>query len=357
MGYLVHNLLLFVRLLRAASVAADPERVQLCARAIERLGVERRSDLYLATRATLVVRQQDLAAFDRLFEAFWRRFPKTPSLARRRRAELLAAVAAESPEAGAARGKGSYSYRERLRRKDFGEMDQAELALIKRMIADLSWRLGARRARRLRPGPGRLPDHRRSWRANLRYGGELLARMYRRRKQKPRPLVVLADVSGSMERYSELLLYFTHSLVRRLEQPVEVFVFSTRLSRITRQLRTRRPSRAGRAVSEAVHDWSGGTRIGEAIKEFNFRWARRTLARGAVVALISDGLDRGPAGLLAHEMARLQRSCSHLIWLNPLLGSADYRPLARGMQSALPHVDEFLPVHNLQSLEQLAVRI
>jgi uncharacterized protein with von Willebrand factor type A (vWA) domain len=156
-----------------------------------------------------------------------------------------------------------------------------------------------------------------------------------------------------MERYTRLLLHFIYGLVQAAEQKVEAFVFSTRLTRITRQLRSKDIDRSLQEVSEQVHDWAGGTRTGESLKTFNFEWGRRVLGRGAVVLLISDGWDRGDPGLLGVEMGRLHRSCRRLVWLNPLLGSPDYEPLTRGMKAALPHVDDFLPVHNLASLEQL----
>ena len=171
---------------------------------------------------------------------------------------------------------------------------------------------------------------------------------------RARPLIMLADISGSMERYTGMLLYFVVVLARSLDQPIETFLFSTQLTRISRQLRSRDIERVLREISRKVPDWSGGTRIGQALKTFNYEWARRVLRRRAVVLLISDGWDRGDIGLLRREMARLQRSCYRLIWLNPLLGSAKYEPLTRGIQAALPYVDDFLPVHNLASLEQLA---
>jgi uncharacterized protein with von Willebrand factor type A (vWA) domain len=195
---------------------------------------------------------------------------------------------------------------------------------------------------------------RRAFRRSLRSGGEIMAWPRRKPKYRPRPLVILADVSGSMERYTRLLLHFVYSLSKGLDRSLEAFVFSTRLTRITHQLRDHDMDRAMKEVSLVVQDWSGGTRIGAAIKDFNYTWVRRVLGRGAVVLLISDGWDRGDPRLLAHEIARLQRSCHRLVWLNPLLGSPDYEPLTRGMQAALPFVDDFMPVHNLTSLEQLA---
>lgn len=175
-------------------------------------------------------------------------------------------------------------------------------------------------------------------------------------RTEPRPLVLICDISGSMERYSRILLQFAHAISAGLGD-VETFVFGTRLTRITRQLRHKDIDDAIDAVSKHVVDWSGGTRIGEAIKEFNFRWGRRVLGRSPVVLLISDGWDRGDPELLAREMDRLQRSCHRLIWLNPLLGTPGYEPLTVGMQAALPFVDDFLPVHNLVSLEQLGAKL
>ena len=173
-------------------------------------------------------------------------------------------------------------------------------------------------------------------------------------RKKPRPLVVIADISGSMERYTRLLLHFIYSLTQGLRQRVEAFAFGTRLTRLSRHMRYRDVERALSGVSHAVTDWSGGTRIGESLERFNYDWARRVLGGGAVVLLISDGWDRGDAELLSKEVDRLRRSCHRLIWLNPLLGSPEYEPLTRGMVAALPYVNDFLPVHNLESLEELA---
>jgi uncharacterized protein with von Willebrand factor type A (vWA) domain len=179
----------------------------------------------------------------------------------------------------------------------------------------------------------------------------------RQPRPKFRPLVVLADVSGSMEPYSRVLLEFLYGLAHGLDQPPEIFVFSTRLTRITRALRSQGAEQALRGVFREVLDWSGGTRIGEALRQFNLHWARRVVSGGAVVAIISDGLDRGQTELLRSEVARLQRSCWRLMWLNPLLGSPDYEPLAQGMRAALPFVDDFLPANNLARLEELALQL
>ncbi len=247
----------------------------------------------------------------------------------------------------------TYSPREILRQKDFAELSGPDLEAIRRLMAELVWNLGERATRRRRAGQGRQFDLRRSLRRSLRYGGEMMDWARRRPKLKPRPLVILADVSGSMDRYTRLLLHFVYSLSGGLTQSVEAFVFSTRLTRITRDLRGRNVERALHRVSQRVPDWSGGTRIGEALRDFNYRWARRVLGRGAVVLIISDGWDRGDVDLLTREMARLQRSCHRLIWLNPLLGEPKYEPLTRGLRACLRFVDDFLPAHNLVSLEDL----
>ncbi|MDX1616268.1 MAG: VWA domain-containing protein, partial [Candidatus Promineifilaceae bacterium] len=248
----------------------------------------------------------------------------------------------------------TYSAIEKLRRKDFAEMTATELDAVKTLMTQYKWQLGRRRSRRFQSGGRQTPDIRRSLRRNLRHGGEWLKWSYRKPKSKPRPLIILADISGSMERYARLLLHFVFGLQMGTVQTVEVFVFSTRLTRISRYLNQRNVKQAMSQVARAVPDWSGGTRIGESLRRFNHEWGRRVLNRGAVVLLISDGWDRGDPALLAREMAHLQRSCHRLIWLNPLLGLARYEPLTRGMQAALPFVDDFLPVHNLASLDELA---
>jgi uncharacterized protein with von Willebrand factor type A (vWA) domain len=240
-----------------------------------------------------------------------------------------------------------------LRHKDFGELTADEIQAVKEMMAQLIFQLGQRRTRRQQPGRGRHIDFRRSLRRSLRYGGEFMEWSKRKPKYQPRPLIVVADISGSMERYTRLLLHFIYSLTKGLDQPVEAFVFSTHLTRITRQLLDQDIDLAMKNVSRAVNDWSGGTRIGEALKRFNYDWARRVLGRGAIVLLISDGWDRGDPELLGQEIGRLQRNCHRLIWLNPLLGSPEYEPLTRGMQAALPFIDDFLPAHSLASLEEL----
>ena len=367
-GRLLRNVLHFVRLLRDLGLQVDPHRARLFAQALAQVGVAERSDFYFAARSCLIYRQQDLADFDRAFEAFWRsRFrggiPLTlPARPRRRAAESGSAenkVISAGIESGSTQGVGplAYSAAETLRQRDFSELTAEELDQVKRLMRKTAWRLGLHPGRRQRAGKGRLPDYRRTLRSSLRYGGEPLVWALRQPRPKYRPLVVLADVSGSMEPYSRLLLQFLYGLANGLDQPPEIFVFSTRLSRITRALQSQDAEQALRGVVQEVLDWSAGTRIGEALRQFNLHWARRVLFRGTVVAIISDGLDRGQTELLRSEVARLQRSCWRLMWLNPLLGSLDYEPLAQGMRAALPFVDDFLPVNNLARLEELALQL
>jgi uncharacterized protein with von Willebrand factor type A (vWA) domain len=377
-GHFLENLLLFGRVLRGLGLDVNPGRMLDLVGCLPVIDLGRRSDFYHATRSLLVHRREDIPVFDQAFEAFFRRpgsaaaaVPPPGRLLRRppRRPPVVPPSLGEPPATdrpGESPQQNrepvveltlTYSGRDVLRRKDFAELTERELAEVKQMMAELAWRLGERRTRRLRPGSGRLADLRRTLRKSLRQGGEIVEWSKRERKEKPRPLVVLADISGSMERYTRLLLHFLYGLAHGLDQKVEAFVFGTRLTRITRQLRTRELERAIEEVSRAVPDWAGGTRIGEALRRFNFDWGRRVLGRGAAVLLISDGWDRGEPELLGREMARLQRSCYRLIWLNPLLGSPEYEPLTRGMQAALPYLDDFLPVHNLKSLEELARRL
>ena len=379
-GNLLHNLLLFGRLLRGLGLDVNPGRMIDLVQALGYIEIGHKAEFYNAVRCLLVHRREDIPLFDEAFEIFWRKPAdgwatldlRTLGERRRFRRPLFTAPPLrQSPPAGPEDENNqppadeppvievtlTYSAHEVLRHKDFANLTGEELEAIKQLMTALVWQLGERRTRRKQPGPGQQLDLRRTLRYNFKYGGELLEWAYREPKVKPRPVIVIADISGSMERYTRLLLHFIYSLTTGLDQPVESFVFSTRLTRITRQLRDRDVDRALREVSAAVSDWSGGTRIGEALKTFNFDWGRRVLGHGAVVLVISDGWDRGDVDVLRREMARLQRNCHRLIWLNPLLGSPQYEPLTRGIQAALPYIDDFLPVHNLASLEDLARRL
>jgi uncharacterized protein with von Willebrand factor type A (vWA) domain len=246
-----------------------------------------------------------------------------------------------------------YSAEELLRHKDFDQMSWEETEQVRRLLQQAPWRVAERKTRRLRPAHGGRIDLRRSARHAIRSSGELMTLFHRRPRVRRRPLVLICDVSGSMERYSRLLMIFAHAISRR--EDLEAFVFSTRLTRITRLLRYRDLDLALDSVSKGVHDFSGGTRIGDALADFNRRWARRVLGHGAVVIIVSDGWDRGDPARLTAELIHLRRSAHRLIWLNPLLGSEGYQPLTRGMAAALPHCDDFLAAHNLKALEDLGL--
>jgi hypothetical protein len=239
------------------------------------------------------------------------------------------------------------------RTKDFADFTDAELARARELLRTLPWNLNRRRTRRWRRASGGSIDLRPVLRRNLMDGGDLVDLPRRQRREAARPIVLIADVSGSMERYSRVVLHFVYGLAHSGTR-VEAFVFATRLTRVTRQLAEQRGGQALARLARDVQDWGGGTRTGEALRTFNTRWARRVMRNGPVVIVVSDGWDRGDPELLNRELARVRRSCRRLIWLNPLLGSASYEPLTRGMQTALGHVDDFLPAHNLTSIEQLA---
>jgi uncharacterized protein len=385
------NLLTFGRRLRDAGMPVGPGQILSLVDALAAVNLYRHEDAYYAARASVVTRPEQLPVFDREFSRFWR--------------ELLGAKPAplpgfvpqnapsESPPPDATKKKAEqgqtsdtteddrdifhvsegddeaqqeeefeaspddvmlFSARESLRKKDFSQCTSDELAEARRIIENINWRLGTRRTRRrVRAKHGAFIDARATLRASLRHGGIPLELRHQKRKIRTRPLVVICDISGSMDRYARLLLRFVHVLGLGLEN-TEVFVFGTRLTRITRELRKRDVDTAITQVTASVEDWSGGTRIGEALRTFNFKWSRRVLRSGATVVIISDGWDRGDPALLGREMARLQRSCRRLVWLNPLLGAPGYQPLTQGMRAALPYIDEFMPIHNLQSLEALA---
>src|SRR5919109_4791023 len=248
----------------------------------------------------------------------------------------------------------AYSRGEMLKHREFDRMTPAELRDAERLVDELVPRLEQRRTRRYElHSHGRRLAPRAMFRRNLGTGGQLMSWVWRRPVREPRSLVVLCDISGSMERHSRLLLRFIQALSASSEVRAESFVFGTRLTRVTRLLRDRDRDRALTRVSAAVNDWAGGTRIGESFREFNLRWARRTLRSSGVVIVVSDGWDRGDPALVATETARLRRNCHRLIWLNPLAGTPGYQPLAAGMKAAYPYIDDFLPAGTIASLERL----
>jgi uncharacterized protein len=359
---LVRQVVTFGRVLREAGLEVGPGRVIDALAGLDAVELERRDDVYWALRQTLVSRVEDLAAFDRAFAAWFLRAPelappRTPKTQRRGRARAAGRDGADdSVEAGqdGEERKAGWSYEELLRQKDFSELTPEELAKLRRMIAELAAARPRRRSRRLRRHPrGDMLDLRRMVRASLATGGDPVERAFRARLQTHRKLIVLCDVSGSMEPYSRAILLFIHGLIGT-GRGVEAFAFGTRLTRLTEELSGPDPERALEEASRRVVDWSGGTRIGASLKAFNDLWGRRALSRGAVVVVVSDGWEREDTHTVAREMARLSRCAYAVVWVNPLKGHPDYEPLAGGMRAALPFVDRFLPGHNLASLEDLA---
>jgi len=368
-GKLLDNVLLFGRLCKMLGMAITPTSMIEVAQAIDLIELGHKADFYFTLRALMVRHQRDLALFDQAFRAFW----KTPGIfgpalnpplpkewSSQRKMQFLPPL--DTTPASPLSPEDStrliamiptHSTLEVLRTKNFADMSPQELNAAKWLMKHLAWSLGQRETRRFTAGKGRTIDIRRAFRHNMRYAGEMLWLPTRTHKIKPRPFVILCDISGSMERYTRLLLHFMHTLASSIYQ-VESFVFSTRLLRITRLMRRTSVDGALREVGTSVNIWGSGTRTDAALHTFNYRWGRRLLGHGAVVLLITDGWDRGNTEHLKHEMARLQRSCHRLIWLNPLLGDANYAPLTQGAQAMLPFVDDFLPVHNLASLEMLA---
>jgi uncharacterized protein len=362
------NLLAFGRVLRRAGIDVHTGRMLDLVQALPHIDITARDEVYHACRALLVHGPEQIPAFDRAFDAFWR--AKTAASVVRNRREAgqsvltgMETVVGDPLPSGAVEAEvdanavgvavKTWSDRGGVANKDFAECTIDEQARIAAALSALRWTPGFRRTHRWVAGSGPRIDLRRAVAASCRTGGDVATLPRRRRRLIPRPLVVLCDVSGSMERYARMLLLFAHALIRRRPR-VEAFLFSTQLTRVTRQMRQRRPDAALRAMSREVTDWSGGTRIGEALHTFNQRWARRVLNGGPVVLLISDGWDRGDPLQLGREIARLQRSCRRLVWLNPLIGTADYAPLTRGLQAALPYVDDFLPARTLSNFTDLA---
>lgn len=375
-GRLAENLMHFARMLRAAGMPVGSDRVQLALRALQVAGLDRRDDFHAVLAACLLDRIEHRELFDQAFALYWR----DPDLQGRLRALLLPKVPVKDgtpplpenrrlgealfprqpgeppphpPERLRLDAALSFNDREQLQQADFETMSADEWRLAKRLLAQLNLALPRIATRRSRPAarPGRA-DWRASLQAMARHGGELWQLRWRQPRTQPAPLVLLADISGSMSRYSRMLLHFGH-LLGHADARVESFVFGTRLTRTTRLLRSRDPDLAVGQVVRAVQDWSGGTRITTSLHEFNQRWARRVLSGNATVLLVTDGLEHGDTRALAFEMERLRKSCRRLIWLNPLLRFDRFEPRAGGIRAMLPHVDRFMPVHNLHSLQQL----
>lgn len=371
-GHLLANFVHFTRLLRTLGLPVTPDDAVTLADALRATGIESRRDVKAAACSVLVGRREHLAVFEQAFDLFFRpqRDPgeqmdlgEVLMRGHDARKKLRAAIPAP---AGSDPGESeelntplvqftrTWSEQELLRRKDFAELTEDEARQVLRLLREQVFAPPPRRTRRRVAAPdGPFPDPRRTLRRSLRWGGEPLELAFRKRKIRRRPVVALADISGSMELYARMLLQFLYALSSSTDR-LEAFVFGTRLTRITRELAHRNIDRALKTATAAVVDWGGGTRIGESLKRFNYDWGRRVLGQGAVVVIVSDGWDRGDPEMLSREMSRLARSCERLIWLNPLIATPGFEPLTRGLQAALPHVDDFLPVHNLESLEQLA---
>jgi uncharacterized protein len=353
----------FGRVLREAGIEVGAGRLADALRGLDRVDLTRQDDVYWTLRATLVARREELEPFDRAFRAWFLRAPVVAPPRREdprrmpRSAQRVRRDARPGADAATAEGEPDSigaSPHEVLRRKDFGAMTGEELAQARRLITELDLERPRRRSRRLRPHRrGRALDLRALARSSLATGGDPVRRRFRRRYETPRKLVVLCDVSGSMEAYSRAMLLFLHALVRS-GRGVEVFAFGTRLTRLTGELATRDPEEALRRAADRVVDWAAGTRIGASLKTFNDVWGRRAMARGAVVLIVSDGWERQDNALVGREMQRLHRGAYAVVWANPLRGSAAYEPLAGGMRAALPYVDRFVAGHDLASLEELA---
>jgi uncharacterized protein len=354
----------FGRVLREAGLEVGSGRLVDALRGLDEVGLRHQEDVYWTLRATLVARREEIEPFDRAFSAWFLRTAFSPPAreADPREARPAAQRVRRDARRGAdtAAGAGEphtigYSAHEILRQKDFAAMSAEEFAQVRALIAQIECSRPYRRSRRLRAHPrGRTLDMRRLARSTLATGGDAVHRRFRRRAQAPRKLVVLCDVSGSMEAYTRAMLLYLHALMRSGEG-VEVFAFGTRLTRVTGELATRDPEAALSAAAARVVDWAAGTRIGASLKDFNDVWGRRALTRGAGVLIVSDGWERGDNAMLAREMARLHRAAFAVVWVSPLKGSSNYEPLAGGIRAALPYVDRFVAGHNLASLERLAV--
>jgi uncharacterized protein with von Willebrand factor type A (vWA) domain len=336
------GLIALVGALRRAGLNIGTDRLITLIEALQHINLESRDDVRAAFHAVLLQRHEDALMFDQVFDRF-----------------VAAADGAPPPQQVEVSKETlllrTWSDRDRIADKDFAELTDGERAMVEASLARLTWDADPHRTRRWIGGRGHRIDLRRAIASSLRTGTEVITLPRRQRRSRPRPIVLLCDVSGSMELYSRTLLLFAHSLARR--RRVEAFLFATRLTRITQELRAAAPGAAMDAVARTVRDWSAGTRIGEALRVFHQRWRRRVLHSSSIVIVISDGWDRGDPGALRDEVARLHRSCHRVIWLNPLIGTIDYAPLTRGLQAALPFVDDFLPVRTLRDVRDLALHL
>lgn len=361
-GDLSASLVGFARALRGAGVDASPDRVHAFARSLDRLGASDRDAVYWTGRITLCAGPVDLDRYDRVFTAFFDGAPAGPGAARVRRQVQLGPSAVgqdvgDTDDAGEVTGQAvsrHASAQERLRHRDVRDLDEAERAELQRLLAASALPGELRRTRRWTPAARGAVDRRRSVRAALAAGGEPGRLHHRTARRRPRRVVLLVDVSGSMAGYADTLLRFAHVTVRRHGAPTEVFTLGTRLTRISTALSHRDPDTAMRAVAAEIPDWSGGTRLGEGLKTFLDRWGQRGTARGAVAVILSDGWETGDAALLGEQTARLSRLSHRLVWANPRAGRDGFTPTAAGMAAALPHCDALVAGNTLAALERLA---
>jgi len=383
-GRLAENVMHFARVLRDAGLPVGTDRILLAYDALSISGIGARADFYAVLSACFVSRGEHRTLFDQAFHIFWKDpdllgkimqllMPQMKQKAQsalppenRRLADAMFKGTVHRPEPTEPRrieidAALSWTDREQLRKADFDTMSAAEWTAARKLLERIDLFFARLQMRReIVSARGRRVDLRDALRHSARRGGEIAVLRYRRRRTRPEPLVVLVDISGSMSRYSRMFLHFLHAITTGRDSAnhrVHSFLFGTRLTHVTRQLAARDPDVAVRAVVQAVDDWSGGTRITQALHEFNFRWARRVLYGNPTVLLVTDGLEHGDTEALEREAERLAKSCRRLIWLNPLLRYENFEPRAGGVRALLPHVDAFLPVHNLASLESLAVRL
>ena len=373
-GRLAENIVYFARALRAAGIPVGPGSVLDGLAAVQAAGVGTREDFYWTLHAVFVKRHEHSTLFEQAFRIFFRKrgfldqmlglmsppqpgaVPEEPPAASQRVLEALFAGAEKTErerQEVEVDARLTVSDREVLEKKDFAQMSAAEIAAAKEAIKHLVTSFDEVMMRRLRPHPrGHRIDLRQTLRSSLKVGGAVIDLKYRGRRTRIPPIVALVDISGSMSQYTRLFLHFLHSMTDARKR-VTTFLFGTRLTNVTRALKEKDPDEALAACSASVLDWSGGTRIGTSLAAFNKHWARRVLAQGAVVLLITDGLERDADERLGFEIDRLHRSCRRLIWLNPLLRFSGFEAKARGIRTMLPHVDELRPIHNLQSMREL----
>jgi uncharacterized protein len=360
----------FTRILRGAGLTVPLDTVMACQNALGAVGLDDRDLVYWATRATLLRRPEDIELFDRAFKVFWERRRTVIDLMPNEQPPETITVAVDDgtdDEGGNDDSETSdkqpdivlrFSAAEVLRSKDFAQYTADELADAYRMMTTLRLVGAPRRSRRLVPTKhdrGRL-DVRRTVRGSLRAGGEPTQWRYRTHGERQRRLILLLDISGSMEPYARALLRFVHAAVVG-RQKVDVFTLGTRMTRVTREMSSRDPDRALASAAGAVQDWSGGTRLGDGLQSFNDTWGVRGMARGATVVIMSDGWDRGSPEMLGEQMARLHRVAHQIVWVNPLKYTPGYAPLARGMAAALPYIDNFIEGHSVDAMAELAAVI